>query len=566
VEACRCLGCMRLAGVCLKPQVSRAAGGRLESSVPSSMASSGKSLQGAAAPRESMEVEWEVEADGTADLHKRGEPARSVVERDTPGAEPANVSSLKAVKAAQRSANAGADDHAVKGEDDEDGEPKGADTGVGKNSAEDELARLAQVFFDAATKPSTDNEDILPQEDSEEMQLSVFNIFAGLFPETVGEHGASVKNKRLRLHFNKIGYHLYSKEQSRRVPAVRAKPGNPGYGFRRARWRSTGEETDRRHCETVLRSAGCSEERISAVLETVQDTCERWDSIRRPSRPAGPGRPRRPEDGGPSAPSTPALKPVSQKVAGAKTPKSGAASKKQAAATSERGTGDKIAMSLACSDEERPGRGPATAKSKAVPKGKGSGCKSRKEKFGGRDVRDDNHEVPNLVKDEASPLLAASSWNARGSEVQVANRSDTAGPESAGPKRRSAGLEGPGGYSKRLKMAARPGFKDSAHGRAGDLSRALAASFSPSLAFSTQTDDATLPPLKLGEAMVAAGSHDAARKSLPSFESVNQHSFSGLEQLASLASSSEKLVTVSTSQGDGPSSTILCAEAARLVP
>ena len=235
-----------------------------------------------------MEVEWEVEADGTADLHKRGEPARSVVERDTPGAEPANVSSLKAVKAAQRSANAGADDHAVKGEDDEDGEPKGADTGVGKNSAEDELARLAQVFFDAATKPSTDNEDILPQEDSEEMQLSVFNIFAGLFPETVGEHGASVKNKRLRLHFNKIGYHLYSKEQSRRVPAVRAKPGNPGYGFRRARWRSTGEETDRRHCETVLRSAGCSEERISAVLETVQDTCERWDSIRRPSRPAPP--------------------------------------------------------------------------------------------------------------------------------------------------------------------------------------------------------------------------------------------------------------------------------------
>jgi hypothetical protein len=43
-----------------------------------------------------------------------------------------------------------------------------------------------------------------------------------------------------------------------------------------------------------------------------------------------------------------------------------------------------------------------------------------------------------------------------------------------------------------------------------------------------QANDATLPPLKLGEAMVAAGSHDAeARKSLPPLQSVNQHSFSG---------------------------------------
>lgn len=36
----------------------------------------------------------------------------------------------------------------------------------------------------------------------------------------------------MRLQFNKIGYEIYDKEQSRRVPAVRAKPGNPGYGFR----------------------------------------------------------------------------------------------------------------------------------------------------------------------------------------------------------------------------------------------------------------------------------------------------------------------------------------------
>jgi hypothetical protein len=471
-----------------------------------------------------MEVECEAEPNDTADLHKKGEPARGGVAPYTPGAEQANVNSHKAVEEAKRSENAGAEDHSVKEEDEE---PKGADVGEGKNSAEDELARLAQAFFEAATKPSTDNEDILPQEDSEEMKLSVFNIFAGLFPEAVGEHGASVKNKRLRLHFNKIGYHLYSKEQSRRVPAVRAKPGNPGYGFRRARWRSTGEETDRRHCETVLRSAGCSEERIAAVLKTVQDTCERWDSIRRPSRPAGPGRPRRPEDGGSSAPPTPALKPVSQK-ASAKSTNSGGASKKKACGT------DMITKVLACSNGELPGRGSAAAKSKAAPKGRGLGCKSRKEKLGGRCVRDDHHEVPNLVKDEVSkifctyppvllclktcdvglrahvcfrlpalnpravccaqasdisdsPLLAASSWNARGSVVHVANRSDTAGFESAGAKRCSAGSEGPGGYCKRLKPSVRPGATDSAHsGAGGDLARALAASFSPSLAFSTQ--------------------------------------------------------------------------------
>ena len=38
----------------------------------------------------------------------------------------------------------------------------------------------------------------------------------------------AAKNKRMRLHFNKVGYQIYGKEQSRRVPAVRAKPGNPG--------------------------------------------------------------------------------------------------------------------------------------------------------------------------------------------------------------------------------------------------------------------------------------------------------------------------------------------------
>ena len=35
----------------------------------------------------------------------------------------------------------------------------------------DELARLALAFFTATTKCSNDNEDILPQEDSDEMKL-----------------------------------------------------------------------------------------------------------------------------------------------------------------------------------------------------------------------------------------------------------------------------------------------------------------------------------------------------------------------------------------------------------
>jgi hypothetical protein len=48
---------------------------------------------------------------------------------------------------------------------------------------------------------------------------SVFFLFPG-------------KGGLMRLQFNKIGYEIYDKEQSRRVPAVRAKPGNPGYGFR----------------------------------------------------------------------------------------------------------------------------------------------------------------------------------------------------------------------------------------------------------------------------------------------------------------------------------------------
>lgn len=53
----------------------------------------------------------------------------------------------------------------------------------------DDAFRMAKVFFHAATKLSENNEDILPQEDGEGMKLSVFSVFASLFPDTVGSSG-----------------------------------------------------------------------------------------------------------------------------------------------------------------------------------------------------------------------------------------------------------------------------------------------------------------------------------------------------------------------------------------
>mmetsp|Transcript_61285 Transcript_61285/g.150808 ORF Transcript_61285/g.150808 Transcript_61285/m.150808 type:complete len:351 (+) Transcript_61285:157-1209(+) len=165
----------------------------------------------------------------------------------------------------------------------------------GKGPQEDDISALARMFFNAATKLSENSEDILPQEDSESMRYSVFSCFAELFPEAVGLEGTGAGgNKRMRLHFNQVGYSFYGKEQSRRVPAVRAKPGNPGYGFRRARWRDTLKDAaDMKHCEEVLREGGCEDDKIEAIKARVQELGSKWDSIRRPSRPAGPGRPRR---------------------------------------------------------------------------------------------------------------------------------------------------------------------------------------------------------------------------------------------------------------------------------
>ena len=115
------------------------------------------------------------------------------------------------------------------------------------------------------------------KEDGEHAKLSVYTLFCELFPEIASARGNLLRpalvfqvvrilflagnNKILRLHFNKIGYQVYEKEQSRRVfilthsihflrqnlldkfrieyvcvtlpmilqvPALRAKPGNPG--------------------------------------------------------------------------------------------------------------------------------------------------------------------------------------------------------------------------------------------------------------------------------------------------------------------------------------------------
>ena len=115
-------------------------------------------------------------------------------------------------------------------------------------------ANLAKIFFKATTMRSSDSEAILPQHFGPSSDLSVFGAFSNAFPEIVGPTGAGAQNRRMRLQFNKIGYKIYEKKQSRRVPSQHGKQGQPGYGFRGARWRDTlRNEGDRLHCETLLR-------------------------------------------------------------------------------------------------------------------------------------------------------------------------------------------------------------------------------------------------------------------------------------------------------------------------
>eukprot|EP00960_Hanusia_phi_P074060 768143-Hanusia_phi.AAC.3 len=49
--------------------------------------------------------------------------------------------------------------------------------------SEGRAVQVARAFFQACTKLSDDNEDILPQEDAVDYKLSVFHLFAELFPE-----------------------------------------------------------------------------------------------------------------------------------------------------------------------------------------------------------------------------------------------------------------------------------------------------------------------------------------------------------------------------------------------
>ena len=155
---------------------------------------------------------------------------------------------------------------------------------------------VARAFFHAATKLSDDDEDILPQEDSSDVKLSVYGCFSELFPEHVvsKECGSiTAKTGLTRLQFNKIGYEMYVKEQSRRVPAPRAKPGNPGYGFRRAKWRNVGDGAeDQSAMQETLQAVGLPKARCDYVRMRVDQFRTAWEQARRPSRPAGPGRPR----------------------------------------------------------------------------------------------------------------------------------------------------------------------------------------------------------------------------------------------------------------------------------
>jgi hypothetical protein len=155
---------------------------------------------------------------------------------------------------------------------------------------------VAKAFFQAVTKHSDNIDDILPQEDGES-KLSVYALFSELFPEFVKGQSSSVSGSMshglTRLQFNKLGYEMYVKEQSRRVPSPHAKPGNPGYGFRQAKWRNTNEDIhDRILMFEILTTVGISSERCEHIRQRVEEYRRAWDLERRPCRCAGPGRPR----------------------------------------------------------------------------------------------------------------------------------------------------------------------------------------------------------------------------------------------------------------------------------
>jgi len=179
---------------------------------------------------------------------------------------------------------------------------KGRGRGAERRSGnESPSVKIARAFFSAATVKSGDDEDILPQEDGADEKLSVYYLFSELFPDHVNNKevvadsaGSGSKHGLTRLQFNKLGYEIYLKEQSRRVPAPRAKPGNPGYGFKHARWRSPKNvQEDAKVCIEILRPFVSDLARLGHVMRRIDDFRIMWDACRRPSHPAGPGRGRK---------------------------------------------------------------------------------------------------------------------------------------------------------------------------------------------------------------------------------------------------------------------------------
>ena len=147
-------------------------------------------------------------------------------------------------------------------------------------------AQIARVFFEATTKRSSCPEDILPQEGGNKASedLSVFRVFSLLFPEVVGCGDSGVGAcKLMRMHFNKIGFSIYGKEQSRRVPAQTDSTGSRiGYGFRRARWRDVlNDADDSLCCEALLRTLQCDETRIRHIKAVVDEFRRTWEEVRR---------------------------------------------------------------------------------------------------------------------------------------------------------------------------------------------------------------------------------------------------------------------------------------------
>ena len=150
-------------------------------------------------------------------------------------------------------------------------------------------AQIARVFFEATTKRSSDPEDILPQEGGNKASedLSVFRVFSLLFPEVVGCGDSGVGAcKLMRMHFNKIGFSIYGKEQSRRVPSRTDSTGSrSGYGFRRARWRDVlNDADDSLCCEALLRTLQCDETRIRHIKAVVDEFRRTWEEVRRSVR------------------------------------------------------------------------------------------------------------------------------------------------------------------------------------------------------------------------------------------------------------------------------------------